>query len=66
MIDMLFVHDEPEALQSSMSQLTQLAKAQLQTAQAEARSDLEQRQRSVEQLVSPLREQLGRWAAATL
>jgi DNA recombination protein RmuC len=49
-----------EALQSSMTQLTQLARAQLQTAQAEAKGDLEKRQHAVEQLVGPLREQLGR------
>jgi len=49
-----------EALQSSMAQLTSLARAQLQTAQAEAKGDLDQRQQAVEKLVAPLREQLGR------
>jgi DNA recombination protein RmuC len=49
-----------EALQASMAQLTELAKAQLGTAQAEAKGDLEQRQRAVEQLVAPLRDQLGK------
>jgi DNA recombination protein RmuC len=49
-----------EALQSSMAQLTELAKAQLKTAQAEARGDLDKRQQAVEQLVTPLKEQLGR------
>ncbi len=49
-----------EALQSSMAQLTQLARAQLQTAQAEAKGDLDKRQQAVEQLVAPLKEQLGR------
>jgi DNA recombination protein RmuC len=49
-----------EALQSSMSQLTELARAQLQTAQTEARGELEKRQQAVEQLVAPLKEQLGR------
>jgi DNA recombination protein RmuC len=49
-----------EALQSSMSQLTELARAQLQTAQTEAKGDLEKRQNAVEQLVGPLKEQLGR------
>jgi DNA recombination protein RmuC len=49
-----------EALQSSMAQLTQLAKAQLQATQAEAKGDLEKRQQAVEQLVAPLREQLGK------
>ena len=49
-----------EALQASMSQLAELARSQLQTAQAEARGDLEKRRQAVEQLVVPLREQLGR------
>ncbi|MFZ0089772.1 MAG: DNA recombination protein RmuC [Solirubrobacteraceae bacterium] len=49
-----------EALQSSMSQLAELSRAQLQTAQSEAKGDLEKRQQAVEQLVAPLREQLGR------
>jgi DNA recombination protein RmuC len=49
-----------EALQASMSQLTELARAQLQTAQTDAKGDLDKRQQAVEQLVAPLREQLGR------
>jgi DNA recombination protein RmuC len=49
-----------EALQSSMAQLAELARAQLQTGQERARGELDQRQRAVEQLVGPLREQLGR------
>ena len=49
-----------EALQASMSQLTELARSQLRAAQAEARGDLDQRRQAVEQLVAPLREQLGR------
>ncbi len=49
-----------EALQSSMTQLTQMARAQLQTAQAQASGDLEKRQQAVEQLVAPIRDQLGR------
>jgi DNA recombination protein RmuC len=49
-----------EALQASQSQLVELARAQLTAAQAEGRGDLERRQQSVEQLVAPLREQLGR------
>ncbi len=49
-----------DALQSSMTQLTELARAQLQTAQAEAKGDLEKRHQAVEQLVAPLKEQLGR------
>lgn len=55
-----------EALQSSMSQLTALARAQLQTAQAEAKGDLDKRQHAVEQLVAPLKEQLGRVDAQLL
>ena len=42
-----------EALQSSMAQLTELARAQLSTAQAEAKGDLDKRQQAVEQLVAP-------------
>jgi DNA recombination protein RmuC len=49
-----------EALQGSMAQLTELARGQLQATQAEAKGDLDQRRHAVEQLVAPLREQLGR------
>jgi DNA recombination protein RmuC len=49
-----------EALQSSMGQLAELAKAQLQAAQVEAKGDLDKRHAAVEQLVAPLKEQLGR------
>src|SRR5205085_2935121 len=49
-----------EALQSSMGQLAELARAQLQAAQAEAKGDLDQRRQAVEQLVGPLKEQLQR------
>jgi DNA recombination protein RmuC len=49
-----------EALQASMAQLTELAQAQLKTAQAEAKGDLDKRHQAVEQLVAPLKEQLGR------
>jgi DNA recombination protein RmuC len=49
-----------EALQSSMAQLTELARSQLQATQAEAKGDLDKRQQAVEQLVAPLREQLGK------
>jgi DNA recombination protein RmuC len=49
-----------EALQASLGQLQEMNQAQLKTAQTEARGDLEQRQKAVEQLVTPLREQLGR------
>jgi DNA recombination protein RmuC len=49
-----------EALQASQSQLIELARAQLAAAQAEGKGELEKRQQAVEQLVGPLREQLGR------
>ena len=49
-----------DALQSSVTQLAELSRAQLQAAQAQANGDLEKRQHAVEQLVAPLREQLGR------
>jgi DNA recombination protein RmuC len=49
-----------EALQANMSQLTELARAQLRATQAEAKGDLDRRQHAVEQLVAPLKEQLGR------
>jgi DNA recombination protein RmuC len=55
-----------EALQSSMAQLSELARAQLRAVQAEAKGDLDKRQQAVEQLVSPLREQLGRVDAQLL
>jgi DNA recombination protein RmuC len=49
-----------EALQSSMTQLSEMAQAQLRTVQTEAKGDLDKRQHAVEQLVAPLKEQLGR------
>jgi DNA recombination protein RmuC len=49
-----------EALQANMQQLSELAKAQLQATQAEAKGELDKRQNAVEQLVAPLKEQLGR------
>jgi DNA recombination protein RmuC len=49
-----------EALQASQSQLVELARAQLAAAQTEGKGDLDKRQQAVEQLVAPLREQLGR------
>src|SRR5690349_23434884 len=55
-----------EALQSSMSQLSELARAQLRAVQVEAKGDLDQRKQAVEQLVAPLREQLGRVDAQLL
>jgi DNA recombination protein RmuC len=55
-----------EALQASTVQLAELARAQLQTAQVQAEGDLDKRQQAVEQLVAPLREQLGRVDAQLL
>ena len=49
-----------EALQAGMTQLSELARTQLQTAQVEATGELEKRRQAVEQLVAPLTEQLGR------
>jgi DNA recombination protein RmuC len=55
-----------EALQASMAQLTQLARAQLQAVQAEAKGDFDKRQQAVAQLVAPVTEQLGRVDARLL
>ncbi|MGZ4197109.1 MAG: DNA recombination protein RmuC [Solirubrobacteraceae bacterium] len=55
-----------EAVQSSMTQISELAKAQLRAVQAEAKGDLDQRKQAVEQLISPLKEQLGRVDAQLL
>jgi DNA recombination protein RmuC len=49
-----------EALDASVRQLTELAKTQLQSGQAEAKSELEKRQLAMEQLVRPLKDQLQR------
>ncbi|MGI8429172.1 MAG: DNA recombination protein RmuC [Solirubrobacteraceae bacterium] len=49
-----------DALQSSMAQLAELTRAQLETARAQATGEEERRQHAVERLVAPLREQLGR------
>ena len=49
-----------EALQAGMAQLSELAKAQLQSAQTEAKGELEKRQQAVERLVAPIKEELGR------
>jgi DNA recombination protein RmuC len=49
-----------EALQSNMGQLAELAKAQLRATQAEAKGELDRRRDQVDQLVAPIREQLGR------
>ncbi len=55
-----------EALQTNMAQLAELARAQLRTAQVEAKGDLDKRHQAVEQLVAPLKEQLGRVDAQLL
>jgi DNA recombination protein RmuC len=55
-----------EALQSSMAQLSQMARSQLQAVQAEAKGDLDKRKQAVEQLVAPLKDQLGRVDAQLL
>jgi DNA recombination protein RmuC len=49
-----------EALQAGMAQLTELARSQLQASQAEAKGELDQRRQAVEQLVAPIKDQLGR------
>jgi DNA recombination protein RmuC len=49
-----------EALQASMAQLAEMARAQFQAAQTEAKGDLDKRHVAVEQLVAPIKEQLGR------
>ena len=49
-----------EALDTSIKQLTELARTQLQSTQAEAKGELEKRQLAMEQLVRPLRDQLQR------
>jgi len=49
-----------EALQASLTQLSELGRAQLQTVQTQAKSELDRREQAVEQLVAPLKEQLGR------
>ena len=55
-----------DALKSSIDQLTELNRAQLNAARAEARGDLDTRRQAVEQLVAPLKEQLGRVDAQLL
>jgi DNA recombination protein RmuC len=59
-LSMSFKALSAEALQSSMAQLTELARAQLKAAQVEAKGDLDKRHQAVEQLVAPLKEQLTR------
>jgi len=55
-----------DALKSSIDQLTELNRAQLSAARAEARGDLDNRRQAVEQLVGPLKEQIGRVDAQLL
>jgi DNA recombination protein RmuC len=49
-----------DALKASITQLSELNQAQLRAVQAQATGDLDQRRQAVEQLVGPLKEQLGR------
>jgi DNA recombination protein RmuC len=49
-----------DALRATIEQLSELNQAQLKTAQTEAKGELDKRQQAVEQLVAPLKEQLGR------
>ena len=55
-----------DALRASIEQLSELNRAQLKAVGAEAKGDLEKRQQAVEQLVAPLKEQLGRVDAQLL
>jgi DNA recombination protein RmuC len=55
-----------EALQVSVAHLSEVAQSQLRAAQAEAKGDLDKRRDAVEQLVAPLKEQLGRVDAQLL
>jgi DNA recombination protein RmuC len=55
-----------EALQASLAQLNELSRAQLDAAQARAKGELDKRQHAVEQLVAPIKEQLGRVDAQLL
>jgi DNA recombination protein RmuC len=49
-----------DALNGVMSQLSELNQAQLKAVQTQARGELDQRRQAVEQLVAPLKDQLGR------
>ena len=62
----LFKSLSTDALRASIEQLSELNRAQLKAAGAEAKGDLEKRQHAVEQLVAPLKEQLGRVDAQLL
>jgi DNA recombination protein RmuC len=49
-----------EAVQAGMAQLSEYARVQLQSAQTEAKGELEKRQEAVQQLIAPIKEGLGR------
>src|SRR5947199_1505702 len=49
-----------DALQRNSAEFMQLAQTQLTAAQTESKTELERREKAVEQLVAPLREQLGK------
>ena len=49
-----------DALNGVLSQLSELNQVQLQAAQTQAKGDLDQRRQAIEQLVTPLKDQLGR------
>jgi DNA recombination protein RmuC len=55
-----------DALQSGMKQLSEMANAQLQAVQVQAKGDLDKRQQAVEQMVAPIKEQLGKVDAQLL
>ena len=55
-----------DALRTSIEQLSELNRAQLKAVNAEAQGDLDKRRQAVEQLVGPLKEQLGRVDAQLL
>lgn len=55
-----------EALQSSIKQLSEMASAQLEAVKVQAKGDLEKRQQAVEQLVAPIKDQLGKVDAQLL
>jgi len=55
-----------DAVQASLAQLTRIARAELEAAQARAQGELDKRHQAVEQLVSPLKEQLSRVDAQLL
>ena len=50
-----------EALKSNNQSFLELAKATLEKYQAEAKGDLEQRQKAVENLVTPIKQSLEKW-----